>query len=387
MLLRSQILRLLALFITSLVVAACGDEPSVDNVAAPAGSRPSLTGAWERFIPDRNAPIAYEVVEFFDNGWMILHNAQGGLNARYAIDDDEHFTISGALAAYWSGEVAYEIEGDTLTLEITAAGSRVRSVWTNIRRDAFFGIDTVVGDVVPTGLPKLLADATAGVARDWRTDAIPVALDLQRLPSGDFAVVLSFVSPSDRAGMRLTVGRWGYFASELPRASWGDHALPTEFADAPALRARLSGDGNGDPILSASLRVWSKGPIWSVTTLSAVGRQTRTDLAAPTAAAIAPEAPPKRSMSEEEYIASYNAQWQAISKAFASKRASGAASAWDSQNPSSEFGSSGGSAEPAAAGCAYESHGACNAAAAGDLWGADRIENGTASQSERDWYD
>ncbi len=379
--------RTLAFLVASLVIAACGDEPSVDNVAAPADSRPSLTGAWEQFIADRNAPIAYEVVEFFDNGWVILHNARGGLSAQYAIDGDEHFTLSGALAAYWSGDVAYEIEGDSLTLKTTVGGSHARSVWTNIQRDAFFGIDTVAGDVVPTGLPKLLADATAGAARDWRSDAIPVGLDLQRLPSGDFAVLLSFVSPVDRAGLRLTVGRWGYLASELPGAWWSDHALPTEFADAPALRARLSDDGNGDPVLSASLRVWSKGPIWSVTTSSAVGRQTRTDLAALTAAAIAREAPPQRSMSEEEYIASYNAQWQAISKAFARKRASGGASAWDSQSTSSEFGSSGSAAEPAAAGCAYASHAACNAAAAGDLWGADRIENGTANQSERDWYD
>ena len=300
------------------------------------------------------------------------------------------FSVSGPLAAFWRGDIAYAIDGQALTLDMPSAGALARSDWTRVQRDAFFGIAWADGDVVPTGLPKLLADATAGAARDWRSDAIPVALDLQRLPSGDFAVTLTYVSPADFTALRVIVGRWGFLPSELPRASWGDHALPTEFADAPALRARLTQDGKSDPLLSASLRVWSKGPVWTVTQISATGRQTRTDLAAPTAAAIAAEAPPPQpSMSEEEYIASYNAQWQAISEAFArSRSSSGGGSAWDSGGGTWDFGSSGGgAAEPASAGCAYASHAACNAAAAGDLWGADRIENGTASRSEESWYD
>ena len=93
-------------------------------------------------------------------------------------------------------------------------------------------------------------------------------------------------------------------------------------------------------------------------------------------------------MDEAEYIASYNAQWDAISKAFARGRAGGGGGGgpdWE-PTPGAPASSDGGSA-PAAATCAYSSYGACNAAAAGDLWGADRIENGSASRSERDWYE
>jgi TPR repeat protein len=50
---------------------------------------------------------------------------------------------------------------------------------------------------------------------------------------------------------------------------------------------------------------------------------------------------------------------------------------------------SGGSSSGGAAtggGCGYSSYGACNAAKAGDLWAADRIERGTSSGSEKAWY-
>ena len=49
-----------------------------------------------------------------------------------------------------------------------------------------------------------------------------------------------------------------------------------------------------------------------------------------------------------------------------------------SSSPSSDSSSGGG--------CSYTSYGACNAEKAGDRWAAERIERGTASGSERDWY-
>jgi hypothetical protein len=310
------------------------------------------------------------------------------VNAQYDTNGGR-LALQGTLGVFWRDPITYNIGGNTLTLDIPALGALARSEWTRVERDAFFGIAAVEGDTVPAKLPELVAAATAGAARDWRADAIPVALDVQRLPSGDFAATLTYVSPSDLAGLRVLVGRWGFLPTELPRASWGDHALPTEFADAPALRTRLTSDGNRDPLLRASLRVWSKGPVWTVTTLGAAGRQTRTDLVAATAARLVPEAPPPTQMDEAEYIASYNAQWDAISQAFARSRAGGGSGSggldWE-PTPGAPASSDGGSA-PAAATCAYSSYGACNAAAAGDDWAAKRIEYGSASRSERDWYE
>jgi hypothetical protein len=330
------------------------------------------------------------VLEFFADGALILHNVQGGIGAQYS-SAGGRLALVGPLAFFWRGDVSYEIDGSTLTLDIPALGPLARSQWTRIDRDAFFGVERVAGDFVAAGLPQLLADATTGAARDWRPDAIPVALDLQRLPSGDFATTLTFVSPADLTGLRVVVGRWGFLANELPRASWGDHALPAEFADVPLLRTRLTESGNADPLLSASLRVWSKGPVWTVTTLGAGSRQTRADLAAATGNRIVAEAPPPTTMSEEEYVAQYNAQWQAISEAFARSRATrgGGGSSWDPAAAGWSPGSSdaGGSSEPIGGGCAYSNYAACNAAAAGDLWAADRLENGTSRPSEQAWYD
>jgi hypothetical protein len=79
--------RCVTLAVAALAIVACGERgPAGDSpanaqpsgpAAAPAAPAGSPVGAWERFIPNREAPIAYEVLEFFDTGWLILHNAQG----------------------------------------------------------------------------------------------------------------------------------------------------------------------------------------------------------------------------------------------------------------------------------------------------------------------
>ena len=265
--------RCVTIAVAALAIVACGERGPADDgranaqpsgatspsAAAPAATAGSPVGAWERFIPNREAPIAYEVLELFDTGWLILHNAQGGVNAQYETNGGR-LALRGALGMLWRDPITYDIGGNTLTLDIPALGPFARSEWTRVQRDPFFGIAAVEGDTVPAKLPELVAAATAGAARDWRADAIPVALDVQRLPSGDFAATLTYVSPSDLAGLRVIVGRWGFLPTELPRASWGDHALPTEFADAPALRTRLTSEGNRDPAAAREPARLEQGP-------------------------------------------------------------------------------------------------------------------------------
>jgi hypothetical protein len=93
-------------------------------------------------------------------------------------------------------------------------------------------------------------------------------------------------------------------------------------------------------------------------------------------------------MSEEDYIAWYNAQWDAIAASFARSRgpSGGGSDPWSfdggyAGSSDAIGGDSGGG------GCAYSSYAACNAAAAGDLWAADRIDQGRSSASEESWYD
>ena len=52
----------------------------------------------------------------------------------------------------------------------------------------------------------------------------------------------------------------------------------------------------------------------------------------------------------------------------------------------SSGGSSGGGGGSSGGGCGYNSYEACNAAAAGEFWSADRLDAGTASGSEEDFY-
>lgn len=63
-----------------------------------------------------------------------------------------------------------------------------------------------------------------------------------------------------------------------------------------------------------------------------------------------------------------------------------ARSGGDSPSSSSSSSSGGSSSSPSGGGCSYSSYAACNAEKAGDRWAADRIDRGTASGSEKDWY-
>lgn len=62
--------------------------------------------------------------------------------------------------------------------------------------------------------------------------------------------------------------------------------------------------------------------------------------------------------------------------------------AWTTQYGGGDFSSSSGGSTGGGSGggCSYSSPAACNAAKAGDLWAADRIENRRSNESEKAWY-
>jgi len=344
----------------------------------PAGA--TLTGAWERWSTLPGGVPNYEVAEFFDNGWMILHNVAGGLNAQYT-SSGSSLTITGALIALWPGVITYHIDGSRLIIDrAIMAGVTDHTEWTRVTRAPFFTNVVKDGDIVPTGVPTFTANMTAAVAKNWRADAVPLNLDVQRLPSGDFAIIGEFRSPQDGSGLRVTAGRWGYLLAAFPTVRWGDHALPNEFVDVPNLLQYMHSNGNSGPLLKASLWVWDHGPVWQVTTLEA-GNQSKTLFYAADTGKPLPQGQDPQSA----YIASYNAQWAAIAAATHRRGGGGVVNPFIGAGAEQGAGPNVGS-DAGGGGCDYSDEAACNAAAVGDTWAADRLEEGTSTPEEQDWY-
>lgn len=167
---------------------------------------------------------------------------------------------------------------------------------------------------LPKDLPELMHGATQR-ARMWRQDAIPVSLEFQhfdapnpKLTKGP-RVVFSFSSPSEGAGLKLTVttADVSTFAFSQP-VNWGGVSLPPVFVDLPAALRIARENGMKGPLGSASLRIYSPSgapPVlaWMVHSSSA-GRGRTVNGA--TGEII--------DYDVTGYIAAYNAQWERAAK-------------------------------------------------------------------------
>jgi hypothetical protein len=240
-------------------------------------------------------------------------------------------------------------------------------------------------EFVPKDLPELMQAATSR-AHQWRTDAIPVALEFERreAPNPKLrgpAVRFSFVSPADGTGLFLTVTSAGASAFEVKQpVTWGTLALPPVFLDLPAALRIAHGDGMSAPVRRASLRTWSPPgapPVlaWMVgdrTVNGASGEIIRFDVTG--------------------YIEKYNADWESAARRLRALW-HGPRRATSGGEPFS-YGSDSGSSDSGApyddGSAAREQH-ERNAAEARAYWSEDpgaydRVKNGECSWSDSSRY-
>jgi hypothetical protein len=167
---------------------------------------------------------------------------------------------------------------------------------------------------LPKDLPELMRVATER-ARTWRQDAIPVSLAFKhvdfpnlKLPKGP-QVEFSFVSPSDHAGLRISVTTSGMTTFPFPHpVNWGRVPLPPVFVDLPAALRRARENGMKGPLARAELRVHSPNgapPVlaWMLGDSSAGRGRT---INGATGEII--------DYDVTGYIAAYNAQWERAAK-------------------------------------------------------------------------
>lgn len=168
--------------------------------------------------------------------------------------------------------------------------------------------------LLPRDIPELMHAATRR-ARLWRQDAIPVSLEFQhfdaqnpKLTKGP-RVVFSFSSPSEGAGLKLTVTTTDVstFAFSQP-VNWGGVSLPPVFVDLPAALRIARENGMKGPLGSARLRIYSPSgapPVlaWMVHSSSAGHGRT---VNGATGEII--------DYDVTGYIAAYNAQWERAAK-------------------------------------------------------------------------
>ena len=201
-------MRALAFGLLALFLASCGraDKP--------------LIGAWERTITARNGDLDRQVLEFFDGGQVLLQTTYGEVGARFK-GTGHAVALKGPLARAWPGKITYKIAGDVLAIDrsnLNAQGDHTE--WTRIKKPPLFALKTSHGQVVPTDMPAFLAAITSKIDHYWHADAVATSIAATRRPAGDYAMLVSFYSPSDGKALRATVTRWEITTTPLRPQQW-----------------------------------------------------------------------------------------------------------------------------------------------------------------------
>jgi hypothetical protein len=83
----------------------------------------------------------------------------------------------------------------------------------------------------PANVPQIVADMLKEKARPWHSDAIAVALEMERTRYEAFYAKMSFVSPSTGSGLDLGVLPFEVSTRAFKSVNWGTMALPQSFID------------------------------------------------------------------------------------------------------------------------------------------------------------
>jgi hypothetical protein len=293
-------------FILAVVAVACAPEERAHAVACE-----GVIGKWIWFTQG--------VVTFNDDGTMVY---EPGNDGRWECTDAGR----GAVTLRWRhggyvNQMALSQDGSQLLstdpTQAFVSGRRAGDTAIGQRDDRMRAESASVpvvlattsdgGGVIARDLPELLKQTTV-MARTWRADAVPVALEYQYLdpPNPKMKgprVKVSFVSPSDGSGQMITVTRAGASTSTFGQpVTWGTLSLLPAFVDLPEAVRIARANGAKTQIDRASLRVWSPNgapPIlaWMVgnkTVNGATGEIIDFDVTG--------------------YVQSYNAQWERAAK-------------------------------------------------------------------------
>ena len=397
-------MRRFAIVLLALVLVSCGraDKP--------------LLGAWERSVPAPGGDSDTQVLEFFDGGMALLSATNGELGAAFKATGST-IALKGTLARAWPGKIRYRVTGNSLAIDRTPAGGTPdHSEWARLDKAPLFALKPDHGSLVPVAMPQFLSSITDEVRRYWHDDAVATGFAATRNPAGDYALMVSFYSPGDSAALRATVTRW--LIRTTPMRASDSTALPADFKDISALLSKERDRGHKGILVNAALVNTAKRAVWAISVVS--GKNGATDFYAandgsrvklaqlgigasnnpstnnsssvpnlalmalvPGVAAVMNGAPQSNASGNTVSFSSNRPIESFSEPSFDSESSSDSASS--DNNSASNNGYSG---EPLPSGetCYYSSYAACNAAANGDTWAADRIENGTATGSEQDWY-
>jgi hypothetical protein len=379
--------RALAVILLTFAVVSCGkaDKP--------------LIGAWERTLTTPRGDLDRQVLEFLDSGKVLLHATHGEIGAAFKGTGKTISLKDGALAKAWPGKISYRVTGKKLVIDRADNGKQDHSEWSRIDKPPLFAMKIDHGAEVPTGMPAFLASLTTKLRHYWHDDAVATSFATTRLPAGDYAMLVAFYSPADQKSVRALVTRWGITTTPMRTAS--STPLPADFKDLPALLSKERNTGKDGALLNAALVVAGNRPVWAITTSSkkpsATDFYSATDGKVVKAAEIIPS--PSAANSNSPANGAFSSLIPAMAggavliggnNGFDQPSPDSGGSSASAQSDTSNNGTSGepapGETLPNGETCYYSTYAACNAAANGDTWAADRIENGTASGSEQDWY-
>jgi hypothetical protein len=220
---------------------------------------PKVVGAWEIFVPNSLGQTRW-VGEIRGGGTYTLYVPANGHSGTFEAEAGHWSLVS--KTTVWKDQGTYDVSNPVVFVVTGILGS---GRWKRVTQAPFFNTIKVGNQHIPANVPQIVADMLKKKARPWHSDAIAVALEMERTRYEAFYAKMSFVSPSTGSGLDVEVLPFGVTTRAIPSVNWGTMALPKNFVDLPKVVEIARQNGGSGEITRASLSFnvnW--GWVWGV---------------------------------------------------------------------------------------------------------------------------
>ncbi len=238
-----------ALFLAS-GIASDGHAASVD---------PKVVGAWEIFVPNSLGQTRW-VWEIREDGTYTLYAPANGHSGTFEAAGRHWSLVS--KTTVWKDQGPYDVSNPDVFVVTGILGT---GRWRRVTQSPFFNTVKMGEQCIPANVPQIVANMLKEKARPWHSDAIAVALEMERTRYEAIYAKLSFVSPSTGSGLEVEVLPFDATTRSFTSVNWGTRALPQHFVDLPRAVEIARNHGETGAITRAKLNFnvnW--GWVWGV---------------------------------------------------------------------------------------------------------------------------
>jgi hypothetical protein len=199
-----------------------------------------LVGAWEILVPNSLGQTRW-VGEIREDGTYAFYSPANGHSGTFEAEKGHWSLVS--KTTLWKDQGTYDVSNlDVLVVTgILGTGRGKR-----LTQTPFFDTVKVREQRVPANVPQIVAHMLKEKASPWHSDAMVVALEVDRTRYEAFYVKMSFISPSTGSGLAIEVLPFEVTTRGVKSVNWGTRPLPQNFVDLPrAVKIARENGGNG----------------------------------------------------------------------------------------------------------------------------------------------